>query len=713
MCLRKLSRKDSRTQADRAQSFDTQYCYATLDDHLVCAKMPATNTCDGPNDHHDPCIDFEFDTADSVHHSEDSSSSSSNSYSSPHSPPPFISAATMSVWFNQDFEEPMAFDEEAPTSIDQNGTFPDDLTDIHDKSTMTDNDTILPKEILGHGNGIQCMRRSEFVCAVHDYIDHLVSIEYANQMAPNGASIMHEQVFHDLVRNEWMSLGFAPDATTSTTPPKVEMPMNGDCVCAKCNKKIAHDERLPLLECAHVACEDCWTSAMLTFLHTTHTQTRMNPFSATCPCEGCNTKMSTTLFRSLVLQDPFLRSQYETAFMRCFSASNANPHFRQCPNLDCSAIAYSRDPPAVLTSRAVNCICNHRWCITCTSFGLGTHYPLSCEQIAVMASYGSHLLGVGAVRMCGLVDIAAHVLQKFVDSTHQPFGCPLSRSLIGTSQVDVFDSLDAKQCAGCSLWTFKPHTDRRVVYCGNDCTAGCGLIFCWFCGWSFDKYYSKDATEHNCVAGTDTYEYIAAKKLDDEEIGQCPRCHTGIQKVSGCSEVKCACRFLFCWLCGVEMKSSLQHQCQDEDKLKYRISKQKTLAELSIKLDNWVSPLFNQFSDIHLKFRQLRPSVSAPTLTDGAFVQALLCGVEFCYWSKVYINIRAQDNQQPSATMLSFLLRRDTLQKICDEITSLLATGFLKGSKSAICIDSELRLMRSYHTLTKSLATTIASFIEL
>src|SRR3990167_10087917 len=72
------------------------------------------------------------------------------------------------------------------------------------------------------------------------------------------------------------------------------------------------------------------------------------------------------------------------------------------------------------------------------------------------------------------------------------------------------------------------------------------------CKWICDDCETENCFEHEClweVACSDANSNIT-KIMKNYDFKQCPSCHIGIEKISGCNKLTCAnCKSIFCWSC--------------------------------------------------------------------------------------------------------------------------------------------------------------------
>lgn len=92
-----------------------------------------------------------------------------------------------------------------------------------------------------------------------------------------------------------------------------------------------------------------------------------------------------------------------------------------------------------------------------------------------------------------------------------------------------------------------PYSSQSVVECK------CSHKFCFYCKyedhWPASCSQTKKWYERDNKADSKNELWIKANTKP------CPKCKTSIEKSKGCNSMTCKnCKFVFCWLCGVEDK---------------------------------------------------------------------------------------------------------------------------------------------------------------
>mmetsp|Transcript_14211 Transcript_14211/g.42929 ORF Transcript_14211/g.42929 Transcript_14211/m.42929 type:complete len:605 (-) Transcript_14211:1274-3088(-) len=177
-----------------------------------------------------------------------------------------------------------------------------------------------------------------------------------------------------------------------------------------------------------------------------------------------------------------------------------------------------------------------------TSMGCGHAFCNDCwtQHFCVQIRDGNCRLIACMAPGCGAVCDDEQVLQLLQPATSL-------RTRFQNSLVDSFvdDSKSAKWCPSA------PHCGRAVKVANGEelCEplCDCGLQFCFACLGAPHSPCSCEIWrmwEDKTTGESETKHWVAANTKP------CPKCHSNVEKISGCNLVTCRCGQHFCWLCG-------------------------------------------------------------------------------------------------------------------------------------------------------------------
>jgi E3 ubiquitin-protein ligase RNF144 len=125
--------------------------------------------------------------------------------------------------------------------------------------------------------------------------------------------------------------------------------------------------------------------------------------------------------------------------------------------------------------------------------------------------------------------------------------------------IDISNNINVSLCPDCKRLC-KKDGDCNKAYCRD-----CYRDFCHICGETHSEY-------DYCCNESDMRDSIAEiqSALDDCNVRVCPLCRILIEKIEGCSAMRCKyCKIKFCWECLItnhQIKKLDSHGCRSYDR---------------------------------------------------------------------------------------------------------------------------------------------------